>query len=50
VKQIASVADGVVVGSTLVNCIAHNPGQPEAMVTALKDKMSALTENKALFR
>lgn len=50
VRQIAGVADGVVVGSTLVNCIAHNLGDSGVIVRALKDKMAALTENKALFR
>ena len=50
VRQIAALADGVVVGSTLVNCIAHNQGDADAIVGALKDKMAALTEGQALYR
>lgn len=50
VRQIAAAADGVVVGSTLVNCIAHNQGNTDAIVKALKDKMAMLTESRALYR
>lgn len=43
VRAVASVADGVVVGSALVNCIAGNPDNREAILKALTDKMRALT-------
>ncbi|MGC9451446.1 MAG: tryptophan synthase subunit alpha [Oceanipulchritudo sp.] len=43
VKAVAAVADGVVVGSALVNCIARNPGDKEAILAALRDKMRTLT-------
>lgn len=42
VRDIASVADGVVVGSSIVNCIAHNLGDHEATVSALRNKVSTL--------
>jgi len=43
VKTVAAVADGVVVGSALVNCIAANPGNPAAILEALSAKMESLT-------
>lgn len=42
VKTIGSVADGVVVGSALVNCLASNVQQPEAGVSALRAKADEL--------
>jgi tryptophan synthase alpha chain len=39
VKTVAQVADGVVVGSALVNCIAANPDDSALFLTALQDKM-----------
>lgn len=50
VREVGSVCDGVVVGSTLVNCVASHLGDPDAIVEALKSKMAALTESKALYR
>jgi tryptophan synthase alpha chain len=42
VRAISEVADGVVVGSALVNCIANNPGNGAAATAALREKMHAL--------
>jgi tryptophan synthase alpha chain len=42
VRTVAAVADGVVVGSALVNCIAHNPGNPDAILSELSAKMESL--------
>ena len=42
VRAVAAVADGVVVGSALVNCIARNPDNPEAILAALREKMGGL--------
>ncbi len=39
VRQIAPLADGVVVGSALVNCIRDNLGKPEEIQRALREKM-----------
>lgn len=50
VRTVAAPADGVVVGSAIVNCIAENLGDADAICTALKDKISGLTEDKALFK
>ncbi len=43
VRTVAAVADGVVVGSALVNCIAANPKDRKAILEALSAKMEALT-------
>jgi len=43
VKEVARLADGVVVGSTLVNCISKNLGDREKILSTLKEKTSALT-------
>jgi tryptophan synthase alpha chain len=48
VKTVAQAGDGVVVGSAIVNCIAENPGNPEAITAALSLKMQLLTENGSL--
>ena len=48
VRSISSVADGVVVGSSIVNCIAQSVDNPEAIQVALRDKMLSLTEGDAL--
>jgi len=48
VQTVAQAADGVVVGSALVNCIANNTGDAAAIVEALSAKMAALTEGGAL--
>jgi tryptophan synthase alpha chain len=42
VRTVAAVADGVVVDSALVNCIAHNLGNPQAILAELSAKMEAL--------
>ncbi|MGB0409337.1 MAG: tryptophan synthase subunit alpha [Opitutales bacterium] len=48
VRTVAQAADGVVVGSAIVNCIATHTGDASAIVGALADKMAALTEGSAL--
>lgn len=48
VQTVAQAADGVVVGSAIVNCIANNLGDPAAITAALSAKMAALTEGGAL--
>ncbi|HKK18249.1 MAG TPA: tryptophan synthase subunit alpha, partial [Opitutales bacterium] len=50
VRTVAQAADGVVVGSAIVNCIAAHPNDRGAIVEALKVKMSALTDGDALSR
>jgi tryptophan synthase alpha chain len=42
VSAISKVADGVVVGSALVNCIANNLDDKDKILTALKERMRAL--------
>ncbi|MEM9227470.1 MAG: tryptophan synthase subunit alpha [Verrucomicrobiota bacterium] len=42
VSQVASVADGVVVGSALVNCLAEHADAPEAALKALDAKSREL--------
>lgn len=42
VRTVASVADGVVVGSALVNCIAGNSGDSGAIVGAISAKLQGL--------
>lgn len=42
VRDIAAVADGVVVGSSIVNCIANNLGNKDATLKALHKKVSTL--------
>jgi len=42
VRAVAAVADGVVVGSALVNCIARHPGDPAAIQAELAAKLQAL--------
>jgi len=48
VRAVAQVADGVVVGSAIVNCIADHLGDPVAIEQALRAKMLALTKANAL--
>lgn len=43
VAEIARVADGVVVGSALVNCIRDNLGSPTCITAALTSRMRDLT-------
>ncbi len=42
VRLVAEVADGVVVGSALVNCIAGNLGDPQGIQDALSGKLQSL--------
>ena len=44
----SQAADGVVVGSAIVNCIAKNLDKPEAIADSLRSKMSELLEGSAL--
>ena len=48
VATVAQAADGVVVGSAIVNCIAENVGDAGAIENALRGKMTALLEGNAL--
>lgn len=48
VRTIAQAADGVVVGSAIVNCIAKHPGDRPAILTALREKMADLIGGAAL--
>lgn len=43
VREVAALADGAVVGSALVNCIARHPDEPAAIVGELREKMRTLT-------
>jgi tryptophan synthase alpha chain len=47
VSQVAAVADGVVVGSALVNCIRDNLGAPEKMAARLGAVAAELTAGTA---
>ena len=42
VRDVAEIADGVVVGSALVNCIPQNLDNPERMISAIKEKSEIL--------
>ena len=42
VRDVAKVADGVVVGGALVNCIPKNLENSQHMLTALKEKTQEL--------
>jgi tryptophan synthase alpha chain len=42
VAQVAALADGVVVGSALVNCVREHLGDPVKIVAALAAKASDL--------
>ena len=48
VQTVAQAADGVVVGSAIVNCIAENPTNRQAMSNSLRAKMDRLLEGNAL--
>ncbi|MGB0334378.1 MAG: tryptophan synthase subunit alpha [Opitutales bacterium] len=48
VNTVAQAADGVVVGSAIVNCIAENPEDTDAISGALRCKMGFLLEGEAL--
>ena len=50
VRTVAAPSDGVVVGSAIVNCIADNLGDSDAICSAVKDKIAGLTEDKVLFK
>ncbi len=42
VRTVATVADGVVVGSALVNCIARNTDNPALILTEISEKLKQL--------
>ena len=42
-REVAAVADGVIVGSALVNCIGRNPDDPAAAVKAIGEKAASLS-------
>ncbi len=42
VRDVASSADGVVVGSALVNCLASNQGELDLILNRLSSKLSEL--------
>jgi tryptophan synthase alpha chain len=48
VQTVAQAADGVVVGSAIVNCVAANPGDRQAIVDSLRAKMGMLLEGDSL--
>ena len=48
VNTVAQAADGVVVGSALVNCIANNLGNADRIDETLRSKMLDLTRGSAL--
>ena len=48
VSTVAQAADGVVVGSALVNCIANNLGNAELIDQSLRSKMRDLTQGNSL--
>ncbi len=48
VHTVAQAADGVVVGSAIVNCIAENPTDSKAISASLRAKMGTLLEGNAL--
>ena len=50
VKTVSQAADGVVVGSAIVNCIANNLANPKAIKGALQDKLSALCSAESLVK
>ncbi len=43
VREVAAIADGVVVGSALVNCIGRNNNDREIMMSCLTEKLKTLT-------
>jgi len=47
VSEVAEVADGVVVGSALVNCISENLGDAPAILNSLKDRVRNLASGLA---
>ena len=47
VSEVSSCADGVVVGSALVNCISENLGSPEKITEIIGNKVEALTAGLA---
>jgi tryptophan synthase alpha chain len=50
VQTVAQAADGVVVGSAIVNCIAENPDDESAISAALRKKMNALLDGNSLMK
>ena len=50
VQALSKLADGVVVGSAIVKCVADGLGDENAILQALHNKVSALTQNSVLLR
>jgi tryptophan synthase alpha chain len=50
VQALSKLADGVVVGSAIVKCVADGLGDENATMQALHNKVSALTQNAVLLR
>jgi len=48
VRTVTQAADGVVVGSAIVNCIAENPTDKKAIAASLRAKMGMLLDGDAL--
>ncbi len=42
VREVAAVADGVIVGSALVNCVKNNLGHPHKILATLSEKLEQL--------
>ena len=43
VSKVSAVADGVVIGSTLVNCISENLGNPDLIVEMISARAESLS-------
>ena len=50
VQTLSKLADGVVVGSAIVKCVADGLGDEEAILQALHSKVTALTQDSVLQR
>ena len=48
VHTVSQAADGVVVGSAIVNCIAENLDEPEAIADSIRSKISELLKGNSL--
>ena len=50
VQALSQLADGVVVGSAIVKCVADGLGKEKAILRALREKVASLTQNSVLLR
>ena len=50
VHTVSQAADGVVVGSAIVNCIAQNLDEPEVIADSLRSKISELLKGNSLLK